>query len=63
MASPQPPKSVGKTCPVCGESMEGRDPQGHSYMHFPENPIPNRPDTLEARKQQAELLGRETPKE
>lgn len=55
--------SAAKTCPVCDVSMEGRDPYGHSMLHFSENPIANNPSTLKARQQQAELLGREIPQE
>jgi hypothetical protein len=52
-----------KTCPVCNVSMAGRDPIGHAQLHFPDGPLPNRPDTLKTRQLQAELLGREAPKE
>lgn len=56
-------RAAGKTCPVCDVSMEGLDPVGHSQLHFPAEPIPARPETLKARIQQAQLLGREEPKE
>lgn len=61
-ASPEP-TSAARECPVCQVSLEGRDPYGHSLVHFSDTPIPNRPETLAARKLQAELLGREAPKE
>lgn len=60
--NPNQPRGASK-CPVCGESLEGRDPVGHAQLHFPSDPMPNRSETLTARKQQAELLGREIPKE
>jgi len=63
MSSPQQPKPRTGECPVCGVSMEGRDPIGHAQVHFPDNPLPNRPETLIARQQQAQLLGRDIPKE
>lgn len=63
MSSPQQQRSSGKDCPVCGVSMEGRDPLGHSQLHFSDVPIPNRPDTLKARQDQAALLGRDIPRE
>jgi hypothetical protein len=56
-------RSSPDKCPVCEQSMEGRDPYGHSLVHFSTEPIPNRPDTLGARRQQAELLGRQVPEE
>jgi hypothetical protein len=56
-------KPSAKSCPVCGVSMADRDPLGHSYLHFPSEPIPTRPDTLGARKLQAQLLGKREPEE
>jgi hypothetical protein len=56
-------KRGAKECPVCHVSMEGRDPYGHAQLHFPAETMPIRPENLEARKQYAELVGREIPKE
>lgn len=62
-ASSQPENRGARECPVCKVSMEGRDPFGHALLHFPTEPIPNRPDTLGARKAYAELMGRQIPEE
>lgn len=56
-------KRGAKECPVCHISMEGRDPVGHAQLHFPSEQMPVRPENFEARKQYAELVGREIPKE
>lgn len=50
-------------CPICHVSMMDRDPYGHSLVHFPTDPLPTRPETLGARKAQAELLGKTIPEE
>lgn len=56
-------RDAAKTCPVCSIDMAGRDPIGHAQLHFPSEQMPVRPENFEARKQYAQLVGREIPKE
>jgi len=52
---PVPEPEEKKTCPECGEDLEGLDPVGHALSHWPES-IPDRPEYKEARRRQKILM-------